>query len=96
MVHKKWLDKSLLIGEIVKEENIRLVYLLDLRADFGVKTNAKLMPIFKQNWNSKLSVLRNPDSNCVNYLAYILYYTISLISTAKNNKTVNKTKENMK
>ena len=41
MVHKKWLDKSLLIGEIVKEENIRLVYLLDLRADFGVKTNAK-------------------------------------------------------
>ena len=33
--------------EILKVENIRLVRLLELAADFGVKTNAKLTPIFK-------------------------------------------------
>ena len=39
---------ELLIAEkIVIVENIRLVRLLDLTADFGVKTNAKLTPIFK-------------------------------------------------
>ena len=30
--------------EFVIEENIREVYLLDLTADFGVKTNTKLTP----------------------------------------------------
>ena len=33
--------------EIEGVENIRLVRLLDLTAVFGVKTNAKLTPIFK-------------------------------------------------
>ena len=33
--------------EFVIVENIRLVRLLDLTADFGVKKNAKLTPIFK-------------------------------------------------
>ena len=34
-------------SEIVIVENIRLVRLPDLTADFGVKTNVKLMPIFR-------------------------------------------------
>ena len=41
--------------EIAIVGNIRLVRLLDLTADFGVETNAKLTPIFKlreQNWYS--------------------------------------------
>ena len=33
--------------EIVIAEKIHLVCLLDLTTDFGVKTNAKLTPIFK-------------------------------------------------
>ena len=32
--------------EIVIVENVRLVRLHELTADFGVKTNAKLLPIF--------------------------------------------------
>ena len=42
--------------EIVIYENIRLVCLLDLTADFGVKTNAKLMPIFKLREKSKTGI----------------------------------------
>ena len=41
--------------EFVIVENIRLVCLLELTADFGVKTNAKLTP------NCQLQ--SNPDSN---------------------------------
>ena len=59
-------------------ENLRLVCLPDLTADFGVKTNAKLTPVCpvtweEQNWYSELSVHSNPDSNFgVNFLTYIL------------------------
>ena len=38
---------TLCLREIVRVENICLVRLLNLTADFGVKTNAKLTPIFK-------------------------------------------------
>ena len=34
--------------DIVIVENIRLVRLLDLTADFGVKINAKLTPLFDE------------------------------------------------
>ena len=43
------LEKTTLkISEIVIHEKIRLVCLLDLTADFGVKTNADLTPISKR------------------------------------------------
>ena len=42
--------------EIVIVENIRLVRLLDLTADFGVKTNAKLTPIFKLREKSNTGI----------------------------------------
>ena len=42
--------------EIVIVENIRLVRLLDLTADFGVKTNAKLTPIFKLREKRKTGI----------------------------------------
>ena len=67
--------------KIVIVENIRLVRLLALTADFGVKTTkAKLTPIFKLRERraklvySKLSVYSiNPDSNFdVHFLTYIL------------------------
>ena len=83
IVYKMWAhtNHSCVIQprEFVIVENIRLVRLLDLTADFGVKTNAKLTPIFKaaregQNWYSKLFVHSNPPvSNlCINFLTYIL------------------------
>ena len=55
------------IREIVIVENIRLVRLLDLTADFGGKTNTKFDADFQaareaQNWHSKLSVHSNPDT----------------------------------
>ena len=58
-------------------ENICRVRLLDLTADFGVETNAKLTDFQaareEQNWYSELSEHSNPDSNfCVNLLTYIL------------------------
>ena len=57
---------TVMITEVVIVENIRLVRLLDLTADFGVKTNAKLTPICqlhgKSNWY-QLSVHRNSDAN---------------------------------
>ena len=65
------------IREFVIAENIRLVCLLDLTADFGVKSNAKLTPDFpaareEHNWYSELSVNSNPDSNfSVNFKTYI-------------------------
>ena len=66
-------------GGFVIIENIHLVCLLDLTADFGVKTNAKKLTLNfqlrerEQNWYSELSVHSNPDSNfCVNFLMYIL------------------------
>ena len=66
--------------EIAIVENLRLVRLLNFRADFGVKTDAKLTPILKlrdKSRYSKLSVHINPDSNfCVNILTFILLYTI--------------------
>ena len=37
----------LLFRDFVIVENIRLVLLLDLTSEFGVKTNAKLTPIIK-------------------------------------------------
>ena len=40
--------------EIVIVENTRLVRLLYLTANFRVKTNAKLMPIFKLREKSKM------------------------------------------
>ena len=55
--------------EIVKVENLSLVRLLDLTADFGVKTNTKLTPDCQRererehNWCSELSVHSNPGSN---------------------------------
>ena len=42
--------------DIVIVENIRLVRLLDLTADFGVKTYAKLTPIFKLRKKSKTCI----------------------------------------
>ena len=39
--------------EIFIIENIRLVFLLDLTADVGFKTNAKLTPIFMLREKSK-------------------------------------------
>ena len=42
--------------EIEGVENIRLVRLLDLTAVFGVKTNAKLTPIFKLRKKSKTGI----------------------------------------
>ena len=42
--------------EIVIVENIRLVHQLDLTGDFGVKTNAKLTPIFKPRDKSKSGI----------------------------------------
>ena len=48
-------EKMVFVGEIVIVENIRLVRLLALTADFGVKTtNAKLTPIFKLPERSKI------------------------------------------
>ena len=64
--------------DIVIVENIHLVRLLDLTADFGVKTKRKIDADFQdargeQYWYSELSVHRNPDSKfCVNLLKYIL------------------------
>ena len=40
-------------SEIVNVENIRLISLLEITADFGVKTNAKLTLIFKLEMKSK-------------------------------------------
>ena len=42
--------------KIVIVENIRLGRLLDLTADFGAQTNAKLTPIFKLGEKSKKSI----------------------------------------
>ena len=52
-----WNNNSglVLIREIVIVENIRLVRLLDLTADFGVKTSAKLTTMLK------LREKRKPD-----------------------------------
>ena len=50
---------SIFIREIVIVENIRLVRLLTancLLADFGVKTNAKLLPIFKLREKNKTGI----------------------------------------
>ena len=44
------------MDEIVILENIRLVCLQDLTADFGVKTNAKLPPILMLRENSKAKI----------------------------------------
>ena len=56
--------------EFVIVENKRLVCLLDLTADFGVKTNAKLTPIFELREKSKTGIQSclyrihsNPDVN---------------------------------
>ena len=46
------------IREIVTVENIRLFHLLDLTADFGDKTNAKLTPIFKLREKSSKLVFK--------------------------------------
>ena len=66
--------------EIEIEEN--LVRLLDLTADFGVKTNAKLTPIFKLREKSKTGIqsclYALTMTFCVNFLTYILWYKISL------------------
>ena len=56
-----------------------MVRLLDLPA--GVKINAKLTPIFKLQEGSKNVIQSSlyPDPNfCVNFLTYILWYTIYL------------------
>ena len=45
--------KMVLIREVVLVENIRLVRLLDLTADYEVKTNAKLTLNFKLREKSK-------------------------------------------
>ena len=65
--------------EIVIIENIRLVRLLDLTADFGSQNKRNVDADFhaargEQNWYSKLSVhSNNLDFNfCVNFLTYIL------------------------
>ena len=65
--------------EIAIVENICLVHLLDSTADFGVKTNEKLRPIFKLQERSKtfiqncLYVHSSPDSVFfLNFLTYIL------------------------
>ena len=50
------LENLILIREFVIVENIRLVCLLDLTADFGVKTNAKLTPIFELREKSKTGI----------------------------------------
>ena len=65
-------------------DNIHLVRLLDLTADFGVKTKHKVDADFQaarkgQNWYAKLSVHSDPDSKfCTNFLTYTHKYTISL------------------
>ena len=54
--------------ELLYVENMRQVCLLDLTADFGVKTNTKFIVFGKgeQNWYSELSVNSTPESNfCV-------------------------------
>ena len=47
---------TVMITEVVIVENIRLVRLLDLTPDFGVKTNAKLTPVFKLREKSKTGI----------------------------------------
>ena len=51
--------------EIVIVENIRLVRLLDLTADFGVKTNAILTPIFKLREKSNTGIQKSDSNVCV-------------------------------
>ena len=64
--------------EYVIVENIRQVCVLDLTADFGVKSKLKIdaeLPAAReeQNWYSGLSVHSNPAFNfCLNFLTYIL------------------------
>ena len=49
-------EKMVFVGEIVIVENIRLVRLLALTADFGVKANAKLTPICQLRGKSKIGI----------------------------------------
>ena len=54
------LNKNVYIesGEIIIVENIRLVHLLDLTADFRIKTNAKLTPIIKLREKNKTGICK--------------------------------------
>ena len=61
--------------------NIRLIFLLDLTADFEVKKNAIDAELWAagrdQNWYSELSVHRNPNTNLSRKFpdVYYLIYT---------------------
>ena len=51
--------------EIVIAENIDLVRLLDLSADFGDKRNAKMTPIFKLREKSNTGIQKSDSNVCV-------------------------------
>ena len=69
-------EKMVFVRDIVIVENIRLVRLLALTADFGVKTNAKLTPIFKlRERRAKLVYSKLAVS--------VQYYTVTLTPIIK-------------
>ena len=70
------------VREIVTVENERLVRLLVLTADFGVKIkdDADFQAAREvQSWYSKAVCTKPTSKFCVNLLTYILLYTISLV-----------------
>ena len=70
----RYIQQTGVSREIVIVENIRMVRLLDLTADFGVKTNAKLKPIFKLRVKSKTDI-----QSCL--------YTVTLTPKIPDHKT---------
>ena len=87
MIYPPSKQSSLPCREVVTVENIRLIRLLDLTADFGVKTNATLTPREEQNCYSNclytvtkfLRKFSDVYSQIFNFSAPPFDYTIFLL-----------------